>query len=72
MEDSVITNNTVINGPGGGLSTNNLHLFGSIVCNNKASTIGGIYNQNKAYVDDQTIVINNTPTNFGGAPITPA
>ena len=72
IEDSIITNNTVTNGPGGGLSTNNLHLFGSIVCNNKASAVGGLYNQYKAYVDNQTIVINNTPTNFGGAPIIPA
>jgi predicted outer membrane repeat protein len=72
IEDSIISNNTVTNGYGGGLSTNYLYLYGSIISNNTAHDAGGLFNNFKAYVDDQTIVINNTPTNFGGNPIIPA
>ena len=46
--------------------------MGLLYSNNKAYEVGGLYNYLRAYVDNQTIVINNTPTNFGGAPIIPA
>jgi hypothetical protein len=69
IEDSNITYNTGNNtqaGVGGIDNTGILYLYGSNISFNKGKCCGGLESTYRSYVDDLTIIVNNTPTNTQG------
>lgn len=77
IEDCFIMDNFATHGAGGiGIwQGGTLHLYGSVINNNKvANNGGGIMNDNNAYVDDFSMshITDNTPNNYAGKPYIPA
>ena len=76
LEDSTITNNIAGNEGGGIRNSNLLRVYGSTISYNIAKSGGGVYNSEvervRAYIDDITVIVSNTPNNFQGTPLIPA
>jgi predicted outer membrane repeat protein len=71
IEDSAITDNGATFG-GGIINYSRLTVYGSTITRNGAIYGGGISNNGKSYVDDITLITNNSPDNFLGKPFIPA
>ncbi len=71
IEDSTITRNGATFG-GGIINYSIITIYGSTITYNMANVCGGVYNMVTAYVDDITLIENNTPENYEGKPLIPS